>query len=324
MKRITFKKYAGVKMRGSVDISSWKYGSPDSHLQRAGLLTALVESGGKFGCVMNYDGTGMTAGIHQAIAVYPRSLAPYDHNPKNDQGPLWKLLNRMRSAAPYSIHLVNLFEAMLDCDWYLEADGTLRNIHDGVLIHGCEIRHRLTGSADGVMPMMGVRRKEAERWVRLFNEAFSDSSTFRVQCDYGVEHFSKRAHRTKLRFSPFPSLKRKTIQKAVYGSTSLGILQDEEMLPEFDLAMCMFWSHSVNAPGAALKKLCKIVVPRMAKHDLAVQLIQKLGNTSFGRWDDDLKNGRYQRTRRYAMKMGVWDRSLFVGKSAVMPKGFKG
>ena len=90
MKRIKFGKYAGVKIKGKIPLEA-----PNSlsHLSWVSWLTAMVESDGKFGSVMNYDGTGMTAGIHQAIAVYPK--APGDGNKKNEQGPMWKLMNRI-------------------------------------------------------------------------------------------------------------------------------------------------------------------------------------------------------------------------------------
>ena len=84
MNRIVFKEYAGVRIKGQKPLSSFPLSR--RHLDRASRLTAEVESGGRFGSVMSYDGTGMTAGIHQAIAVYPKNL--------KDQGPLWKLLLR--------------------------------------------------------------------------------------------------------------------------------------------------------------------------------------------------------------------------------------
>lgn len=105
----------------------------------------------------------------------------------------------------------------------------------------------------------------------------------------------------------------------------------DEMTPEFDLAMAMFWSNTVNAPGAALRKLCQAAdmlgreygdfsEERQVK--FAKRLVNKLGNTTFGRWDDDIPGGRYQRTRRAATK--VYPRRLFVGPQAIMPKDLVG
>jgi hypothetical protein len=55
--------------------------------------------------------------------------------------------------------------------------------------------------------------------------------------------------------------------------------------------------------------------------DLPPVLIKKLAITKYGRWDDDIPNGRYQRTRNFAAK--IWPSELFVGNKAIMPKDFK-
>ncbi|MCZ2108032.1 MAG: hypothetical protein LC118_00410 [Dehalococcoidia bacterium] len=53
-------------------------------------------------------------------------------------------------------------------------------------------------------------------------------------------------------------------------------------------------------------------------------LIQKLGNNPFGRWDDDIRTGRYQRTRHHAMASGLWPTKLFDGPEAIMPADLPG
>ena len=59
MKRVRFNKYAGVKIRGTVDmVLDSDRDSTVSHAEAAAWLTAQVESNGKYGCVMNYDGNG--------------------------------------------------------------------------------------------------------------------------------------------------------------------------------------------------------------------------------------------------------------------------
>lgn len=310
MKRITFSKFAGVRIRGKEPM---KEDVLMSHLEKAAWLTAGVESGFKYGTVISYDGTGITAGLHQAILVYPRHL--------KDQGPLCKLTARVLSAVPRDVE--SDFRSFLgDYGTVLTPHGVALSI-EGDRLDGRQLRGRFTGDPDGVMPKSGRLRQRAENAAREFSELFSNPVTFGVQDDYGTEHFMKRCERTKMRFSGFPAIKRKTIQEATYGpgNSIFGADLSDVIGPELDLAMCMYWSHNVNAPGAALKKLCKVVRPRMSKPDLAKALIRKLGNTSFGRWDDDIKGGRYQRTRTLAMKL--WPAELF-SKTGIMPKDLPG
>jgi hypothetical protein len=53
-------------------------------------------------------------------------------------------------------------------------------------------------------------------------------------------------------------------------------------------------------------------------------LIRALGTSSYGRWSDDIPNGRYQRTRDAARKSDHWDLDLFDGSNALMPKDLPG
>jgi hypothetical protein len=330
MKRIKFKKYAGFKINGTVAQQPVNFES--SHLDRAAWITAEVESGGKYGTVMNYDGTGMTAGIHQAIAVYPRYLQ--DDRITNDQGPLWKLLNRMRTAAPECLQLINLFEKMFDTGWYLDDSGVLRYLKEnGEIVDGKTIRAHFTGAPNGCAPTRGKARSQAELWVQMFHEAFKHKDTFGAQDAYGKEHFVKRALRTKLRFCNSSSHKKRTIHDALYGPE--GHITDPEMVPfdtrRMDLAASVFWSNTVNAPGAALKVLCKTInekgfpgyhSPHIPPEGFARYLLHDLGTSSYGRWDDDIKGGRYQRTRKAAMD--IWSKKFFDGADAIMPKDLEG
>lgn len=309
MKRIEFRKFAGVRVRGKEPMLP----AGDSHIEKAAWLTAQVESGGKYGTVISYDGTGITAGIHQAVAVYPRHL--------NDQGPLWKLLARVLTAVDNDVE-TDFRVFLAEIGVVLTNHGVAIDAYSDKILKGRQLRAILTGSLGGVMPMSGPNRKQAERVATEFHDLFSDPCTFPVQDDYGKEHFIKKAERTKLRFSKFPAIKRKTIQAATYGEGNpiYGQNVSDAIGPELDLAMCVYWSNCVNAPGMALKKLCQAVRPKMAKEDLAKTLIRKLGNTSFGRWDDDIQGGRYQRTRKFAMK--IWPKELFDPRG-IMPKDLR-
>ena len=316
MRRIKFKDFAGVRIGGKQSI-----GECDSpyHLDRAEWITAMVESSGKFGTVISYDGTGITAGLHQCVAVLPRHL--------NTQGPLWKLLNRVRAVANETCEWQMLRDALAAEGWALGRDGVLRAIGTGKLVLGETMRSALTGSADGKMPSTGPGRKQAEEWARLFHELFMHPSTYKTQRNHGLEHFMKRNDRVKLRWSKSaPDL---TIQEAVYGADHFSTMTDDDITPELDLAMSVFWSNTVNAPGAALKRLCMAYDKHGSKGVIALEgavfaryLITKLGNTTFGRWDDDIPGGRYQRTRKWAMK--VWPKHLFTGPNAIMPKDLPG
>jgi hypothetical protein len=323
MRRIKFKDYAGFKIKGTEPISGT---ARNIHLKKASWLTAMVESGGKFGSVMNYDGTAMTAGIHQAIAVYPRELKHPDKNLRDDQGPLWKLL-RLVQPVTGKYDLWKEFERVGGIGWYIAPDNTVRWKSHGNLVSGLNIREELTGSADGCAPASGYSRKVAENWVKLFHEVFSDPATFDIQEEYGMEHFVKRASRAKCRFALNKDWQKLTLEFLVYGGTALDLVTLTND-PELDLAMCMYWAHSVNAPGFALKKINRtlgaLFGPNGSRKKFARILIRKLGNTTFGHWSDDLKNGRYQRTRTYAMKSSFWPQEFFKGPKAIMPYNLPG
>jgi len=308
MQRITFKQYVGVRIRGTEEA---ELRSENYHLWRAAYLTAQVESGGMYGTVMNYDGTGMTAGIHQAIAVYPRELAHPDGNAEDDQGLLWKLIARIGVGFVHPA-LIEIIEALFDRGWFIAPDNLLRNRKTGEVVPGPFIRKELTGSADGRMPMSGPGRERAERYVQLFHVAFSDRKTFSPQDRFGMEQMSKRAHRAKING--------KTIQEAVYGYKDISVITVGNLGPEMDLAMCFFWSNTVNAPFYALKYLgfCLPILRKEGPETFAKALVWRLGKSMYGRWNEDLKNGRYQRTRKAAME--IWPRELFEGPQAIMPK----
>ena len=316
MKRITFNKYAGVNIPGkeSMELDVNKDGIV-THAERASWLTAMVESGGKFGNVMNYDGTGITAGIHQAIAVFPRDL--------DSTGTLWELMRDVGIACKAS--KCNAWDVLVDQfkrqGVIIGVDGKPRN-EKGIEVKGNALRELLTGDSNGLMPESGAGRKRAESFVFLFHDLMASPETFEAQVSFGVRHFSKWAKRG-LRFCKKwdPEL---TLQHFAYGmeDRDLVSIRTDEMSKELDLAMCMFWSHSVNAPGYALQVFCKAADEVLSNEELPRVLVRRLATAQYGRWDDDIKNGRYQRTRSFAMQ--IWPEELFVRKDALMPKDFPG
>lgn len=319
LKRKTWRGYAGCVIRGSVPVEpvTWE---ESSHLQRASWLTAMVESGGVYGTVQNFDGTGMTAGIHQAIAVYPKERVLNDDMVENDQGPLWELLRRIHDVAEHSrnnsflLEYLDFYQALLDAGWYISPAGVLvHNEAAATLVDGYEIREEFTGSRNGVMPTKGEARECAEEWVKRFHRLFSHEETHKIQQRLGMEHICRNAKRWKM--------------GDFYGDSDISGVELPMRSSALDLALCMFWNYSVNAPSIARKCVQETLeewkeTRFFAVHEMAKYLINKLGNNKYGRWDDDLKNGRYQRTRKAAMQ--VWPKELFTGKWAVMPKDLEG
>lgn len=316
MKTVVYKDFVGLQISGTIPID--KCTSP-YHIDKAEWLTAQVESGGRYGTVINYDGTGMTAGLHQCIAVFPRNL--------NAQGTLWKLLHKIRPKCESTGEWKALDKMFSDVGWSLGLDGVLRSIVDGRVIKGGEIRTQFTGGEDGKMPQSGAGYDQAVKWAQAFHEVFVHPSTFQAQRDGALELFIKSNDRTKMDDSK--KAKTLTVQEAIYGSKHFSTLTDGDLLPDLDLAMSLYWSNSVNAPGAALSRLCvaydKAGSPNEGKPQgaaFAQHLIAVLGNTTFGRWDDDIPGGRYQRTRKAAM--ALWPKEMFGGPNAIMPADLPG
>lgn len=325
MKKITFNKYSGLRIKGTKQIEFESH----LHLDLASYITTQIESGGVYGTVINYDGTGMTAGSHQAIAVYPRNA----HKGFKSQGPLWKLLSRIGSLDPTPLALVDILDMMYDYGLILGEDGRVRYGDIGVYPTGLYLQE-FFGTPKGKLVSKGEDRIRAEDLILAFHDLFSHPSTFKLQERWGLEHFVKASERTKLRFST--RTKDLTIQQAIYDPLTdshvslASIVGDDCIDSEVNLAMCMFWSYYVNAPGMALKKLCQAVdaVDRRTstwRYDLPKMIVRKLGTSSYGRWDDDIDNGRYQRTRREMMKCSevIFPKGLFR-KDGIMPKDFPG
>jgi hypothetical protein len=315
-----FRSYAGPMIKGTVP-----YEVPElqhNHVERAFWLTAKVETGAMFGSVMAYDGTGMTAGLDQHVAVYPRELAGKDDgNALDDQGGLWKLLRRMeyvQGNPGYQSRLTGLWTAFENEGWYVAQDGVLRYALDlrpgdgraGSPVFGREIRNVFTpmnGEVDGP-----YNREQAKKWIHWFHLVFSHPDGFRAQVEFGKEHLVKRT-------------KRRGIEWAYNHQEITNLVVGRNIDIEDDLAMCMYHCHSVNAPAVANKAL-DAVHRRVGNKTIidARKLIRLLGTSSYGRWSDNLKTGRYQRTRSAARASGLWPKSLFDGKNALMPRDLPG
>ncbi len=183
------------------------------------------------------------------------------------------------------------------------------------------MRNNITG-LNGIVPKSGSQRKKATAWMEAFHEVISHRSTFRAQVEYAKEHVVKSADRWKMKVPPVMS-----VQEIFYAYSHVSSAKIEENISlEMDLAAAFFWSNSVNAPSKA-KRILQEVVRSVGLTNVTgfpKYLISHLGNTDFGRWDDDIPQGRYQRTRKAAMKLDLWPSKLFEGPDAIMPEDLPG
>lgn len=301
------------------------------HVARAYWLTTKVETGAKFGAIVMYDGTGVTGGPDQHVAVYPRHLA--DASLENDQGGLWKLLRRLETAQRWSgaaepgqnrlqPYVETLWNMFAEHGWFVSQDGALRFLDTGALVPGNTIRNVLTPK-DGKVPERGPETEAANRWAFAFHDLLVHPEGRSAQVEFGMEHLVER---TRSRRIALPSGNKISVLDAGYGDREITAIHVGKDWPEqLDLALCMYQSHSVNAPAIANRALIDASMAHMNNEPaFAKALIKLLGNSTFGRWDDDIEGGRYQRTRTAARASGLWDVALFDGPNAIMPKDLVG
>lgn len=336
----THKSYSGPIIYGSkVEPDT----QTDLHAKRAVIITEGVETGYRVGSIMAADGTAMTCGRGQHILVYPRELANEDFNAKDDQGGLGQLLRRIEVEAP-SPQLEALYEAFKDEGWYVATDGQLRWLdlgrakvagrwvdHDaGDIIHGAVLRDTIT-PVGGKVPKKGERWQQARRWALLFHEVFAEESSLDVQLDFEVEHLAHRVGHRKFAFHP--NQRKETVSQVVYGGRDvLELKVGRQITEELDLAMCVFHSHTVNAPSIAFRKLRdvlrstgydpKVHAGSLGEITFARRLLRALATAKYGRWNEDIEGGRWDRTRSRARESGMWPTRFFRGQSPIMPVNF--
>jgi len=302
MPNVTWKKYktwSGVKIAGGKEFSLTAE-QEKLHMWRALWLTAQVEGGGKFGAVQSYDRAGISAGLEHKIAIYPKPMK---------QGSIWKLLREIELHAPCK-PLNDLWDALAQKKMFVAQDGSLRNFNTGRLIPAADIRDMLAPPG-GKVPRSGPNWEEAKRWALLFFNLFSNERTHEVQVNSAIHSLVAGNGRN---------------ETAAY-KVSVGIDHPtvarfgENISNEHDLAWCVYHCYSVNAPGKGRQRL------RASRPDgtsaWPKRLIKTLGKTNYGRWHDTFDGGnRYDRTRKYAMRSGMWPEELFAGPNAIMPKNF--
>lgn len=291
-----------------------------------------------FGAVVGYDGTGITAGLDQHIAVYPKELSAEDYNAENDQGGLWKLLRRLEvvdGTESYNKVIADLWTKLAEESWYIAQDGVLRYDSDGMYVFtdgtekmitagdpvfGAHIRNVLS-PVHGAVPCEGPDWEQAEEIASLIHNVMAHPDGFKAQVEFGKEHLVER---TKVRRARVKKKTRwhKVVDAGYSGREVTSLKLGEDWDEETDLALCVYQSHSVNAPTIANRYLLQAYLDTKDRGNFPRKLIQLLGGSLYGRWSDDIRFGRYQRTWRAAMGSGLWSRNLFVGASAIMPESF--
>jgi hypothetical protein len=296
----TLSNWAGAATGGTDKFELTNEEDKKNHMMRALWLTAQVEGGGKFGCINSYDGAGLTAGLDQKIAIYPKPMT---------QGSLWVLLKKMVQHSP-CVEIDNLLTELKKENMGLMKDGSLRHTTTGALVPADKIRN-LFAPPGGRTPKTGPEWEQAKKWATLFHEAFANPITFKVQVDEAISDLISGG-------KSFES----AAYKATVGVEHPSVLTYEDNInAEHDLAWCVYHSFSVNAPGKARERL-QASNPDNSQV-WSKRIIRVLGTTKYGRWHDTVDGAnRYDRTRAYAMNSGLWPNSLFVGPTAIMPRDF--
>lgn len=300
---VKFKSYSGLKISGTQTVPLPR---GDLHMDRAYWLTAMLEAP-KYGSVQSYDGAAMSGGPLHNIAVYPRNMK---------QGSLFPLLRQLEYVFTPAVD--NLWRALRDdAGWYVARDGKLRDYNTGDVISGRAIRQEFSPT-DGKVPRAGSSRKQAEKWIKLFHELFSDPLTFDTQREFAIDYLirGQQAHEAKVYAHGDGDRDIRLVRAPEKDS-----LSSTHIPLELDLAMCVYHSHSVNAPAPARSVLVQTLKEFEAVEDLFTQqsrlfsrrLIYLLGKKRFGRWRDtaDGKN-RYDRTRYWAKRRGLWPAEFFA------------
>lgn len=307
--RVTYRqgKYAGIRIIGNDDVAVQDFAGvpglshPTSHMRRASCLATLLESP-QWGTVQSYDNAGISAGPFHWIAHYPSS---------GKQGPIFGLLRAIELACPDFI-VSEVWEMLYAEGWYVATDGKLRSANDGSLISGKKIRD-VVAAPKGFVPKVGPVKDRATKWALAFHNLMAREETQRPQIQYAIEYLTRG--QAKLERQVYTSA------VGVSKSADLGVIQtvgDDVPLIDLhtDLAMSVYHSHSVNAPGPAASVL-KSALPSLKNADptvFAKRLIRGLAKKKYGAWDR-----RYTRTRKQAVATEMWPSSFFSGKSAIMP-----
>lgn len=297
-------KYSGPVIYGNKD---WpKVPTPmlgTAFITKALWLLAMAETMGRRGVVNMSDGTGVTAGL-QYVAVYPRDLST--------GGPLWKFLWYMDHFFPISYSpLGDLFQ---ERGWQLH-DGCLATV-GGSMVSMRVFRNVVTPD-NGVVPRKGWKWNRAREWALAFSQLMRDERTFRAQRMYG-ETFLREMMNTRFKVLDGQTLK-SVANLDEHDPLPFAYMPDWYKAEGYELVYCLLLSFMFNSPVRALRAYKAAL--KGNPMNFPKLLVRRLASEC-KRWDDDHPGSRYQRSRSAAMR--VWDRRLFVGDRAIMPKDIPG
>jgi len=281
-RRVTFRSFAGISIVGDV---KWDPSTihKENHLDKATWLTSAVEVGAKFGTVQSYDGAGISCGIDQKIALFPKTM---------QQGELWPFLLKIEQGIPSNNpNLVALLNEFTHAGWYFDTRGVIRHKNTGTPVTGAELRNEFA-PLNGMVPESGPLYDKAVKWATIWHNLMSDPATFSVQI---------RETKNDLLTS------QKDLESQVYKrycniDDASAAVVGVNITPELDLAMCVYHSFSVNAPGKARQVLMDVLARNLGPLDFAKQLVKGLGTNSYANWRE-----RYARTRTFIQTCGLFD-----------------
>jgi hypothetical protein len=320
-----FKDYSGPMVQGTIPVPV-----PNSLkcAERAYWLTTKVETGGTYGSIVMFDGTGVTAGPDQYILVYPKELANEDFNAADDQGPLGPLLSRVLSVSILGAYFHKKFRSLgwtlspsgrfiYDTAHTVQVSGKVVPVTAGSLVHGAVLRDKFT-PVGGKVPKSGPAWEVSSSWARDLSSLFENSDTWSTQRLYGQEHLGKAFKNRSFAYLGKAITPEHILQSSIDTATV-----GSDVSVEMDLAMAIWYSNSVNAPAIAIQCLGRAWAASGGNRaKLAIEIIKQLGKSSFGRWNASIPNGRYQRSRKTAMASGLWHPSLFKTSGGIMPPSF--
>jgi hypothetical protein len=258
-------------------------GADNFFWQRILWLIAQVEVGGRYGTVVGYDGTGITASVIQMVAVYPYLIS------SGLQGPLWSLVEKIRDFDESITE--NLDEELSNCNWHLK-DSYVRRISDNVPIKPFVLRNELTPN-DGKIIKGSSNWDHAKQWALIFNEIFSNNKAFKIQDREAISFIKNIALRKNSKLN---------------GSSVIETLTQEENNSGIDTILCRdstshlliatVISFMINCPSLTIKIISDYSLNNWGSHKntkALCNLIMK--NLQY------IRPNRYHRTRIAAKKL---------------------
>lgn len=279
---VTYKHYSGYVVDGGPPVQL-----PESHMHlhimRAVWLASRLEAP-RYGSVQGYDGAGMSGGLLHNIAVMPQSM---------EQGSFFELLSRVMTASPSDAADVKL--SLAQKGWHVAPDGWLRD-STGAKVSAQNIRNEFSGP-DGKVPRAGSDRQRA--WAEMFHRLFAAPGTHLAQMSYAAEWLARGNSKAE-----------SEVYRYYARLDSVVSLPSAQLPPEVDLAMCVYHSFSVNAPGIASACLSSPVAEDSKR--FAKKVIRALGKRKYARWTDEPGDGgnRYDKTRTAVWECGLWPQDL--------------